>query len=259
MPIAQQLLLKFPFFVLGLMIVGGAIVFSITGLLIVRHFVPHSRLRTHHDVADPILGALGMVYAVLLAFVVITVWQDFDRSSSNVQKEANYLADLYRNAEALSVDFREKVDPLLREYRQAVMVDEWKTMASGKMSPEVEKIMRKIWAPYTTYQPKNQGEQSFFDESVRKLNSFRELRRQRLMDSRTGIPSLLYFVLVVGAIFVISFTFLFGAENLKAQMIMGVMLAIMISLMMLTVISLDFPFTGSLTVSKEPFSQLILD
>lgn len=259
MPIMQQVLLKIPSFVLGLIIIGGATGLSIAGLLIVRHFIPHSRLKAHHDVADPILGALGTIYAVLLAFVVITVWQNFDKSNSNVQLEANYLADIYRDAEAFSPDFRQKVQSLLREYRQAVVNYEWKTMTRGQMSPDVERLMRKIWALYITYQPKNSTEQSFFDESVRKLNSFRELRRQRLMDSRTGIHPLLWFVLITGALATISFTFLFGTENLKAQIIMGVLLSATISLILFAILSLDFPFTGSVAIPPEPFKQILLD
>ena len=144
MPITQQLILKFPMYILGPMLIGGFTLLSVAGLLIVRHFVPHSRLKTHHDVADPILGAVGAVYAVLIAFVMVSVWQSFDKSNSNVQMEANYMADVYRDAEAFSPDFRQKVGDLLREYRQAVVDDEWKTMQKGEMSPKVEKIMRQM-------------------------------------------------------------------------------------------------------------------
>jgi hypothetical protein len=259
MPITQLLLLKVPVLVLGLIFIGAAVVLSIAGLLTVRYFIPQSKLKAHHDVADPMLGALGAVYAVLLAFVTVTVWQNFDKSNSNVQQEANYLADIYRDAEALSPDFREKVSIVLREYRQAVVAYEWKTMAEGKMSPEVESLMRKIWTLYTNYQPKNLTEQIFFDESVRKLNLFRELRRQRIMDSRTGIYPLLWFVLACGALAVISFTFLFGTENLKAQMVMVILLSTMISLILFTILELDFPFTGTISISPEPFKQVLLD
>ncbi len=259
MPITQQLLLRFPPYILGPLVIGGVTLFSVAGLLIVRHFVPHSRLKTHHDVADPILGAVGAVYAVLIAFVVVTVWQSFDKSNSNVQMEANYMADVYRDAEAFSPDFRQKVGNLMREYRQAVVDDEWNTMQKGEMSPRVEKIMRQIWTLYTTYQPKSATEQSFFDESVRKLNSFREMRRQRLMDSRAGIEPLLWFVLIGGAIATISFTFLFGAENLKAQIIMVIILSAMIALILFTIMELDFPFTGKVAISSGPFKEMLLD
>jgi ABC-type multidrug transport system fused ATPase/permease subunit len=259
MPVMQLLILKIPFFILGMIVVGGFAAFAVAGVLIVRRFIDHSRLRTHHDVADPILGALATVCAVLLAFVVVTVWQGFDKTNASVQLEANYLADIYRDSEALPADFHQKAGELLREYRQAVVEHEWKTMAEGEMSPEVERLMRRIWSLYTNYQPKTPTEQSFFDESVRKLNSFRELRRQRLMDSRTGLSPLLWFVLIVGCLSTISFTFLFGAENLQAQIIMVVLLAVTIALILFTIMEMDFPFTGGVSISPEPFKMILLD
>ncbi len=259
MPVMQQLLLKIPSSILCLIVVGGGAVFSIAGVLTVRHFIPYSRLKTHHDVADPILGALAAVYAVLLAFVVITVWQNFDKSNAGVQLEANYLADIYRDSEAFSPDFHQKAGDLLLEYRQAVIDYEWKTMARGEMSLEAERLMRKIWTLYTTYQTKTPTEQSFFDESVRKLNSFRELRRQRLMDSRTGLEPLLWLVLIIGGLSTISFTFFFGVENLKVQIIMTVLLSVTISLILFTIMEMDFPFTGDIAISPEPFKMILLD
>lgn len=255
----QYLILKVPMFVLGLIVAGGAATFAIMGVLVVQHFIPHGRLKTHNDVADPILGALAAVYAVLLAFVVIVVWQGFDKSNANVQMEASYLADVYGDTEAFSPDFRQKACNLLREYRQAVVDYEWKTMTRGETSPEVEKLMKKIWSLYTTYQPKTAAEHSFFDESIRKLNLLRDLRRQRLRDSRAGLDPLLWFVLIVGGVCTISFTFLFGTENKKVQIIMAILLSITISLILFTIMEMDFPFTGDIAISPEPFKMLLLN
>ncbi|TAM42429.1 DUF4239 domain-containing protein [bacterium] len=259
MPINQQLLLKFPSFILGLLVIGGLVTISIIGLLIVRHFISPGRLKAHHDVADPILGAVAAIYAILLAFVLVNVWQNFDKSNADVQLEANYLADIYRDSEALPADFHQKVGDLLREYRQAVVDYEWKTMARGEMSPEVERLMRKIWRLYTSYRSKTSTEQSFFDESVRKLNLLQELRRQRLMDSKTGLEPLLWLVLIAGGLSTIFFTFFFGAENIKAQVAMVTILAITISIILFTILSLDFPFTGSISISPVTFKQVLLN
>lgn len=259
MSIMQLLILKIPSPLLCLMVVGGAVLFAMTGVVTVRRFVPHKRLQAHHDVADPILGALAATYAVLIAFIVVTVWQSFDKSNANVELEANYLADIYRDSEAFSPEFHKQIGDLVREYRQVVVDKEWPTMAKGEMSPEVEKIIRKIWTNYTVYQPRTVTEKSFFDESVHKLNLFRELRRQRLMDSRTGLMPLLWFVLVAGGVSTISFTFLFGAENLKAQVLMSVLLSITISLILFAIMEMDFPFTGDIRISPEPFQGLLLD
>jgi hypothetical protein len=210
-------------------------------------------------VVDPILGAAAAVYAVLMAFVVVTVWQNFEKSNANVQLEANYMADIYRDSEAFSPEFHKKVGDLLREYREKVISLEWKDMARGRMNGEVETQMRKIWSAFTSYQPRDKAEEAFFAEAVDKLNSFRELRRQRIMDSRSGIPPLLWVVLIIGGVSIISLTFFFGAENLRVQILISVLLAITISLMLFTIMSLDYPFTGAVSVSPEPFRAMLLD
>jgi len=259
MPFTQLLLLKIPVVPLGFMVAGSAVLFGVAGLLISRCFVHPSELKGHNDVADPLIGVLGTIYAVLIAFVVIIVWQQFDKSDNNLKTEANYLADIYRDSEAFPQDFRQKLNPLLREYRDDVIKFEWKTMARGEMSPEVENVMNKIWGLFTNYRPKNLTEKAFFEEVVHKLNSFRELRRQRLMDSRTGIEPLLWFVLIIGALAIISFSFLFGADNIKAHVLMVVFLSLLIGLMLFTIMELDFPFTGAISISSEPFQRAILN
>lgn len=259
MALTQWLLLKVPAFWLGVGIVGGAIAVSIIGLLIVRRFVPHHRLKVHNDVAGPIFSTLGVVYAVLLAFVVIIVWQNFDKSTLNVEYEASYLADVYRDAEALAPEFIEMVHKRIGEYRDLIVHEEWKTLAKGEGSPLVERKIREIWSLFTGYTCRNTTEEAFFAESIRKLNSVRELRRIRLMDSRAGIHPLLWFVLIIGGLVTISFVYFFGTENKNAQMIMTILLALVISLILFTVFSLDYPFTGGITVSADPFKQLILD
>jgi len=259
MPLTQQLLLRFPSFVLGLVIVGGAVLFSIIGVLVVRSFVPKARLKDHHDVAGPILGALSVVYAVLLAFVAVNVWQNFEESNTNVELEANYLTDLYTDSEAFSGDFHQKLGGLLREYKQVVVNDEWKTMARGEMSPKAQELIKQIWSLYTVYAPKTPTEQSFFDESVRKLNQFRELRSLRIMESRVGMQPLLWFVLIIGGLSVISFTFLFGMENLPAQLTMAILLAVVIALVIFVIMAFDYPFTGEVSISSEPFKRMLMD
>ncbi len=259
MPLTQWLILNVPTWLLGLLVVGGVVLLSVTGLFACRPLLPHhTKLREHHDVAGPILGVVGVLYAVLLAFVVVTVWQNMDRTNANVQTEANYLADIYRDAEAFAPEFRERVAQLTGDYRRAVVDEEWKTMTRGKMSPSVELIMNQLWALYTHYEPRSPKEQSFFDESVRVLNSFRELRRQRLMDAQAGLHPLLWFVLIAGMVATVLLTYLFGMEDRRVQVAMIALLAMSIALILFTIMLLDFPFTGDISISAEPFRQLIL-
>jgi hypothetical protein len=259
MSLDQKLLVGIPTILLGLIIVVSGVIFSILGLVIARRFVPHHRLKTHNDVTGPIFGTLGTVYAVFLAFVLIIVWQNFDKSKLNVENEANCLGDLYRDAESFSATFKQEARLLLNEYTKAVVDEEWKTMVEGRPSSRVEEIVKKLFFLYGNYLPTTTTEQTFFEESVRKLNELDELRTMRLMDSRTGINPLLWLILIVGGVVVIVFTFFFGAENFKAQLIITVLLTTLISLFLFTILSLDFPFSGSMSISPSPFKQIAIN
>lgn len=258
MPFAQKLLLNIPPLFLGIIIVGFAVVFSICGILIIRRFISHEKLKIHNDVAGFIFGTLGVTYAVLLAFTVIIVWENYDEASANVEKEANCLADLYVDAEAFGDPFKKEVQTLLYEYGKAVANEEWETLSRGEISPHVQQIVKNIWAHYKSYLPKNLTEEVFFKESVSHLNELGELRRLRLMESHTGINPILWFVLIFGGTITIVFTFFFGMQNLKAQLIMTTLLAIIISLILFTILEFDYPFTGNASISSGPFKELLV-
>jgi hypothetical protein len=42
-------------------------------------------------------ATVGVIYAVLLAFVAVAVWQNFAQTDNQVQTEANLVGDLYRD------------------------------------------------------------------------------------------------------------------------------------------------------------------
>ena len=83
------------------------------------------------------------------------------------------------------------------------------------------------------------------------------MRRLRIIDSRTGVHPVLWFVLVAGAVMTISFTFLFGSNNFINHAIMASVLSVIIALILLTILSFDFPFTGSVRVEPEAFQQVV--
>lgn len=256
MPLAQKLLLYVPTLILGVGIVTGFIALSISGLVIVRRFVPHHKLKLHNDVAGAIFSTAGVAYAVLLAFVVLIAWQGFDRSNINVEREANCIVSVYRDTVSFSPAFQEKVRPLIREYVNIVTGEEWPMLARGRQSMNARDALKNVWLAYASYEPKSENEKTFFAESVRKLNDAGELRRMRLMDSRTGLHPIIWIVLITGGISTVIFTFFFGTENFRAQVMMASMLALIIALILFTILLLDFPFTGGVHIPADAFKEM---
>ena len=230
-------------------------VLSMAGTLVFHRFVPQRSLKIHNDITGPIYSTLGVIYAVLLGFVAVIVWQDFDRAKLNVEMEVNCLANLYINSEPFEQVFKQKVHDGVVTYTRAV-IDEWDMLEKGECNPKAQKAIEQLILLYSDYSPKSETEKVFFAESINKVNELLGLRRMRLMDSHTGIHFLLWFVLIIGGIITIVFTIFFGTESLNAKILMSMLLAVLIVLVLFTILEFSFPFTGSASVSCEPFQQL---
>jgi hypothetical protein len=62
--------------VYGVLVVGGVCLAALAGLELVQRLVPAVSRKQHNDVAGFIYAALGVIYAVVLALVVIAVWEE---------------------------------------------------------------------------------------------------------------------------------------------------------------------------------------
>jgi hypothetical protein len=257
MPFVQKVLFYVPVIPLGTIMVFLAVAFSIIGLWIVWRFVPRWTFKAHNDLASAIFGTVSLAYTVLLAFVVVISWQNFDKARMHAVTEANCLVGLYRDSAAFAKPFESDVRSLIKEYADVVINEEWASLGRGEESVKAIDILRNIWTLYTSYEPKTDKEKIFFAESVHKLDDLREMRRLRIIDSRTGVHPVLWFVLFVGAIMTISFTFFFGSDKFINHAIMVSVLSVVIALILLTILSFDFPYTGDVRVGPETFQQAI--
>ena len=110
--------------VYGVLVVCGASVAAVVGLALVQRLVPATIRQAHNDVAGFIYAALGVIYAVLLALVVIAVWEEFGRARVTVESEANALAEVFWLAHQLPEPERHQLQELARSYAEEVVDEE---------------------------------------------------------------------------------------------------------------------------------------
>ncbi|MGH9173192.1 MAG: hypothetical protein ACRD1H_02475 [Vicinamibacterales bacterium] len=115
---------------IGVFVTIAGMAVAVAGLIGVRRSVELSLLQDHHDVAGFFIGIIGVLYAVLLAFVVIVVWEDFNDASRTVDNEANELSDIYWLANGLDTANRDRVQEAVRSYAASVVDDEWPARSS---------------------------------------------------------------------------------------------------------------------------------
>lgn len=254
----QLLVLNLSPFALAIVCIALPVALSFLGLLLSRKIISPQFLRQHHDVTGPFFGTLGTVYGVFLAFIVATTWQFYSTTGSNLVEEARNLGELYSDAQAFPSPFREDIQKLLRDYRDAVVTREWKALARGEADPETTRLLKEISQAYALHKVADQSEDVFFHESVRSLNQMQDLRSSRIDDSCSGLVPFLWCVLLAGGVVTIGFSFLFGAQNFIAQAAMTMLLTAIIAMTLYTIVNLDFPFSGLVAISSEPLEKVDL-
>jgi hypothetical protein len=138
---------------------------AVVGLVLVQRLVPPDLREQHNDVAGFIYAVLGVAYAVVLAFVVIAVWQDYKTAQTNVEGEANELAGVYFLASQLPEPQRTRLQDLARTYAR-IVEEEWPMMERGQTSPRADSLLRQLRLKLLQFDPRTEGGQVLYERGL---------------------------------------------------------------------------------------------
>ncbi len=242
---------------IGAISVAAAVTVAVGGLLLFRRFVPIDILASHHDMTGAKFQVIGTIYAVLLAFVVVTVWQQYYSVATTVEIEASKILDLYRDAAEFPEPVQTAMREQLRTYAQTVVDEEWDTMGRGHESAHARDEFQKLWAVYRQLPVRNLRELAAQNETMRRMSELGENRQLRLLRARSRVPTVLWTAVVLGAVATIGFSYFFGARSLGLQAIMVAIFTAAIALFFYVIAALDTPFSGAGWISPRPFTRAL--
>src|SRR6266581_8673385 len=150
---------------------GTSLLLALVGLHLVRLKFPHPVRQANNEVAGFFIAVLGVIYAVLLAFVVVTVWQTFDSARQAVEREANELAVVYRLALALPDPAGSRLRETAREYAHGVIDEDWPSMWRLEPSPlQVRRLDDDLWTTASRYEATTERERLVQAETLRSIH-----------------------------------------------------------------------------------------
>ena len=206
----------------------------------------------HNDLAGFILAVIGVIYAVLLAFVVIGAWERFQQAESRTYEEASALTTIYRDADSFPNGGHE-LRAAVRTYVETIVNDEWPKMARGEESTTGDAQIERVDKLVRALPVSSQSVQGTHGQMLAAMNVALSDRDARLSEDATGINSIMWVVLMVGAAVTIGFTCLFGFRRDSMQYIMVGSLALLIGLVLFLAIALNYPYRGSITVDPKAY------
>jgi hypothetical protein len=249
-------LYNYPTWEVGTVICAVSVALSWIGLFIFDRIVHVSIRSRHNDVAGFIIAIIGVVYAVLLAFIAVAAWASFDEANTIVQKEANLVGNLYRDTVAISDPARTEMRQALSNYLDTVVTKEWPAQQAGKVNPIAWMALEKLHGIVTGIDAKTLSQSVVEAEMLRTLNNLYAARRSRLLAASEGIPDTIWWILVLGGITTVSFSFFFGMPSMKMHYAMTGLLAFSMALVMVLIVALDWPFRGEVSIGPDAFQAV---
>jgi hypothetical protein len=115
----------------------------------------------------------------------------------------------------------------------------------------VEAVQEELLA----FQPTTPAEEILHAEALRQFNHFLEARRLRLFSVTSGLPPMMWYVMILGAALNLAICWLFDMRFIT-QLVLGGILAAYLGTMMFLIFDMNQPFRGEVSISAEPFEAI---
>jgi len=226
---------------------------------IFRWLFSAEELEKFNDVTGIYVNMIGVLYGIFLAFIVIAIWENYNHVKENINKEADALGNIFRDANALDDSIKALVDTPAKQYIVAVKSNEWKLQKDGKDTAESQDAIEAradLQEAILDISPNDEGEQVVYDHLISSLNDLTVARRMRVTSTNAELPWILWALLIGGALVLIFYIACFYVPNRNFHMTLAFGVSGLIAVLLFIAISLNYPFVGPDGLSKTPFDSL---
>jgi hypothetical protein len=247
-----------PLWLLIVLIVVIPTAVAMCAQLVIRRWVGVDRLAKNNEIAGFKFATVGVIYAVLLAFTVVVVWEKFNDAEVAVAEEAGATAALFHYAEGKEPESL-AVRTALAKYLQAAIEKDWPAMAREEDSPAAEHALDLVYRAAIALGRSGTRGAADMAEVFRQLDNVTAARRVRLHLATGLVPNIIWVALFMGAFLTVGFTLFFGSENLTAQVSMTGVLSILVTMGLVVILSIDHPFTGPVFIHPDPLASVLAE
>ena len=223
----------------------------------VRRAFPRVDFAEYNAVSGIVLGIVGALFAVTVAFIIAIVWQEFDGTTQRVAAEVGAAADLWHTSRGLPPPIGNEVRRNVLAYAQTLIDDEWPAMRHGASSPRAEALITRTFEDLARFRPANAGEANAQQAALQFASGLHDTRHRRLDDNTTGVSPFEWAILLIGAAVTVGLCYLVGMTNFRAQLVMTGAVAAMIAAMFVLIFELDYPFRGDLSIPPAGWSEFV--
>jgi Protein of unknown function (DUF4239) len=243
---------------LGILLVAAGL--AVAGrMLAERFFAPYRVSENSREIA--VVAAMVLtLFALLLAFAIVTLYDQRRDAETAVAREGSDLAMIARDSRALAKANAAGDDESVPafydnayKYIAFVVIEEFPAMYDGREVPEASRTcVTNLFSALWNANPTAPAAAPFHDAAVRQANDLVAQRHARLTGIDAALPSAFVFLLFVAGGIAVGLMCFVKASDAWVERGLVVSVAVVITSGMLAAFVLEFPFSGPLAISPDP-------
>ncbi len=206
-----------------------------------------------NSIVGTVLSSFGVFYGLLMSLIAVAAYQNLSQVSDAASNEASAVLALYRDV----ADFpAAQSDPLrshLRDYCRFVIDEEWPVQRKGRIPLGAFKFIGPVRSGILDFEATTKRGELAQAEAIKHLETLTDQGRHRRYAAQTGIPTVMWYVVIVGTIINFGLMWMFDMKFIT-QLFLGGLLSFFIGALILLIAVLDRPYRSQeFGVSPEPF------
>jgi len=238
----------------GVLLLVGCALAAALSWLTSRTVEEDVRSRTSGSVTT-VLGVIAALYAVFVAFVIVTEWQTVTDANNDVSDEAAALASAHFDASVLPEPARTDIRTALFEYEKSVVCQEIPHLAGhASPDPRTRAALERAFEAVAAAEPTAKGS-AFYTSLVAHISDVAEARRSRVDVASTSVPTVLILVIAVSSLVLIGIASVLDTQHRRWHIALTAAVTAVVVLNLGLVVSLARPFDGAASVSDAPLRE----
>jgi hypothetical protein len=254
-------LVSLPLWVLAVILNVWLMGFALVSLWALRRWVL-PRLRINTDAAlfygAAVMQSAMVLYGLIAALTAVSVWARHGQVSDVVSSEATAIASLWRDLAGYPQRERDAMREVLRGYTNQIINEAWPAQQQGRVPREGVEWMDRLQAQLFAFEPATESQKALHAETLSAYNRMVQARRLRLDAVNSGLPGVMWFALLPGAMGCLLLSLFFRVEDGRFHAILVAGLAGFMAMVLFIIIALDRPFHGAMAIPADSY-QLVYD
>lgn len=231
--------------------------FAWLGVLFIRPFFRLLLRRQPglNDLVGVILSGHCAFFGLLLGLLAVAAFQNLADVEKTVNREAGFLRAIYRSVTDYPEPARSQTLPLIREYTRYVIQEAWPQQRRGIVSSDGVARMNAVQAKLFGFEPATKAQEMVHAQTLAQFAEMAEVRRARVQSVDTGVPSMMWYVVIVGALVTILLVWMLDMKLIPHLLLSGV-LVFFLSTVICLIFVMDKPFRGEISIGPNAYEAV---